>query len=1169
MNSPLIRYLKICPIDKNEADIKEIWDYKLCSKDFSRLGKKFDDLIKEKDCSRLYLSKYICEIEKQIEEFAIFFKKITNHTPFSLQIYWIKRFLKKESFSIVAPTGFGKSTFGIILSLFLATKNKRIYYLIPTKILLKEVEQKFLSYKKDLDINIITIKESKDKLDLNNSNFDILITTSQFLHKNFDLINKYNFDLLYIDDADSMIRQPKNIDKVLNLIGFSNQEIELTLEIVDKKRKKDYLTASEIKNELNLNNKGQVIAASATLTPRTKRINLFRELLNFEISTSSTFLRNIIDIFNYVGKEKNLLFGESLSWIKKLGSGGLIFLSDEFTKEDIVNYISFLEKNKIKAISYEKFNQKNKKLFNKGDIKIIIGFSNIRNPLTRGIDLPDVIRYSLFIGVPKFKIILEPTYSPRQLLLLYLTLKEYLSKNKYFFNDLKFLKKYNFLKEEQIINNERLKIKIEKIRENINSLIKEKDFLTKVKENKNLNIIEKEGKLFLIVADPRGYIQASGRTSRLYPLGLTQGLSILLIDDEKAFENLKYKLKIIGYDLDFKNYHTQHPKIDKIIKKIDKDRKIVKNILEGKEYKLKNPVKTSLIIVESPTKAKTISNFFGKPTRRSFGGFWVYEVSIGNYLINIIATLGHFVDLISGKYYYGVIKDDENKFIPVFEPLKICQNCLKHIPIDQKVCEICKQQNFFNKEILIDLLRKLANENEEIYLATDPDTEGEKIAFDLFAYLYPFNQKIYRIKLHEITKEEFLKQFHNPQDINLSLVCAQLTRRIADRWVGFYLSQDLQKKMENLNLSAGRVQTPVLKWIIKREETRKKEKYYLIRIELENKTYIEFNIENIDKKIINDLRNKKRDFFIKFNLIKEYEEEIKPPPPFETSDLLKTSWQILKFDANLTMNLAQNLFERGFITYHRTDSYYISNYGRNIAKELFKKLNKENILMIKSWGEPGSHEAIRPTKSLTYEEILEKEILNKEELLSKKHLSLYNLILNRFLASQSKNSKIKKSLFNIELLSDNKEVVFKMEKEIVSDIIYQGFQEFYKIYYPLKIEKNLLKIEKIKIKKFPKNPPFTVGSLIEEMKNKNLGRPSTYATIIQTIFDRKYAINNKGFIIPTTLGKTIYQYLQKKYNHLIDEEFTKDLEINMDLIEKNKIDYQEILQRLFVNIFKL
>jgi reverse gyrase len=1168
MNKPIAKYLKICPIDKNEASIEEILEYKLCLKDYNNLGKTFDDLIRQKECSKLHLSKNICEVEKQVENFIDFFKSTTGYVPFSLQNYWIKRFLNGESFSIIAPTGFGKSTFGIVLSLFLANKNKKIYYLVPTKILLKEIENKFLYYKKDLDINIITIKESKDKINLDKNNFNILITTSQFLHKNFDSINKYNFDLLYIDDADSMIRQPRNIDKVLNLIGFNQQEIDLALSIIDKKRKKEYKEALEIKNSLNLSNKGQVIAASATLTPRTKRINLFRELLNFEISSSSTFLRNIIDIANYVGKDKNILFNKSLIWIKRLGNGGLIFLSEEFTKEDILDYISFLEKNNIRAISYEKFNQKNINLFKEGEIKVIVGFSNIRNPLTRGIDLPHIIRYSIFIGVPRFKINLEPTYSPKQLLLLYLTLKEYLSENLDFFNDLKFLRKYSFLNEDQIINNQNLKSKIEKIRENINNLIKEEDFLKKIENDTDLNIIKKDGRLFLIVSDPRGYIQASGRTSRLYPLGLTQGLSILLIDDKKSFDNLKYKLKVLGYDLKFENYEINDLKIEKIIKKIDKDRKIVKNILEGREYKLKNPVKTCLIIVESPTKAKTISSFFGKPTKRNFNGFWVYEISIGNYLINIIATLGHFVDLINEKYYYGVIKDNENKFIPVFEPLKICQNCLRHIPIDQEICEICKKQNFLNKELLIDLLKKLANENEEIYLATDPDTEGEKIAFDLFAYLYPFNQKIYRIELHEITKEEFIKQFYNPRKINLSLVCAQLTRRIADRWVGFYLSQDLQNKMKNLNLSAGRVQTPVLKWLIDREEQRKKEKYYLIRINLDNEKYIEFTIDDENKKIINYLRNKKNEFFVEFKIIKEYEEEIKPPPPFETSDLLKTSWQILKLDTNSTMNLAQDLFERGFITYHRTDSYYVSNYGRNLAKEFFKKLNKENLFLTRSWGEPGTHEAIRPTKTLTYEEILEKEILNQEELLSKKHLNLYNLILNRFLASQAKSSKVKKVLIKINLISKEGNF-FSTEKEIVSDIIYYGFQEFFKIYYPFKIEKKLFNIKKIEIKRFPKNSPFTVGSLVEEMKNKNLGRPSTYANIIQTILDRKYAIVNKGFIIPTKLGKEVYSYLQKKYYDLINEDFTKTLESNMDLIEKNEIEYQEILQKLFLKISKI
>jgi reverse gyrase len=1154
MNKIRAKYLNICPITKKEATIDEILEYGESLEAYEKFKEKFWNLIKENKCEDLNYAKKLCEVENKIKQFEKFFYSRFKTKPFSLQIYWAKRFFKKESFSIIAPTGFGKTTFGIAISNFV---NGKIYYIVPTKILLEEIYKRFENLK--IKKKILKIEKTKDK-ELLKEDFDILITTSQFLHKNFDLLPK-DFKLIFIDDADSMIRQPKNIDKVLKLIGFNDDDIENALKIIDSKRKGDFIAVDGFKDKIDFENKGQIIAASATLSPRTKRINLFRELLNFEIGISSTFLRNIYDL--YEDTDEKLLLERAEYWIKKFGNGGFVFLSSDFKKEDLEKFISYFKSKGINCISYENFNKNNIKLFEKGEINVVLGFSNIRNPLTRGIDLPHIVRYAIFIGVPKFKIFLKPSYAPTNLLMLLTSFQEFFEDKFELRRDILYLKKYSFLKEEDVLKNERIKEKIEKIKEKIDALISDESFLEKIKNHPLFTIKKENDGYYLLVPDPRGYIQASGRTSRLFPLGLTKGLSLILSEGEKVFKNLIYKLRVLGYKIDFEK--IDEGKIDEILKKIDEDRKIVKNFMEGKEFKFKDPVKSCLIIVESPTKARTIANFFGRPARRKFKNFYVYEVSIGDYVINIIATLGHFVDLIHKRGYYGVEKEND-EFWPIFQPIRTCLNCYRNLDIDEEKCEVCgNKDKFLEKENLIEVLKELASEVQEVYLATDPDSEGEKISFDLFAYLYPYNKNIKRIEFHEITREEFLKRFKEPRKIKENLVCAQLLRRISDRWVGFYLSEDIQKKFRNLNLSAGRVQTPVLGWIIKNEEERK-EKYYVLRFALDDEKYI--NVTTEDKEIVKKIRENKNNLIIAINYVDTSEEERNPLSPYQTSELLKDAWNILKLNAQTTMDIAQNLFERGLITYHRTDSSYVSNFGKDLAKEYFSKINKEDLYVPRNWGKQGTHECIRPTKPLSVGELIEENILSGEQILTKRDLSLYGLIFNRFIASQSKPAKIKKGVVEIKVKL-NEEVLLEKKEEYIIDILEKGYLEFYSNVFPFKVEEGEHRIKDVSINRFSKVPPFTTATLIDKMKNNGLGRPSTYSNIIQTLLARKYLITNKGYLIPTKLGKKIYEYLIKKYEDLVNEKFTKELEEKMDLVEENKEDYQKILFGLFSKLFKI
>ncbi|GBD34450.1 Reverse gyrase [bacterium HR35] len=1146
-------YLEICPIDKAGAFSKEIFNYGLCERDFSFFKKSLWE-IKESEIDQSLLNFYSqnYEVYKKLKEYKDFFEKNLGFPPFKLNLYWAQRVFKHESFTIIAPTGIGKTTFGIAISHFYPGK---VYYLVPSKILLAEIERKLNLIKSNK--KILVIKKPEDKEKLLSGDFDILVTTSHFLHKNFDNLPK-NFELVFIDDSDSLIRQPKNIDKVLKLIGVTDEEINQALEIISKKRQaknfEDYQKIDKL--EIDPKTKGIVIAASATLTPKTKRINLFREILKFEIGSSSTYLRNIEEVYQLVSKDN--LWLESIKWIKKLGDGGFVFLSDDYNKQDLENYLSLLKENGITAVSYEKFNSKNLKKFLDDEIQVVVGFSNIKNPLTRGIDLPQKVRYALFIGVPKFILSLKISFSPLQLFWISLTLREFLEEmEKNFINrHINFLKKISYLKEEEILANKILKERIEPLRNFLIEKINSAEILEKIKNHPRLVLEKRKEEFVLLISDPRGYLQASGRTSRLFPLGLTKGLALLLTENEKLLRHLEDKLKIIGYQTKFKE--VKEVNLEEILKKIDEDREIVKRVFKGEEFVFKDPIETALVIVESPTKARTISNFFGRPARRIKRGVTIYEISLGNLHLNICATMGHFVDLVYSKGYYGVEVKDGN-FYPIFQYIKICQNCGRHLDFSEDACPICGSNNIFTKRNIIEGLKEIAEEVNKIYLATDPDAEGEKIAYDLANFLYPYNQNLYRLELHEITKEEFLKRLKEPREINLNLVKAQLVRRIADRWVGLYLSEKIQNHFKNLNLSAGRVQTPILGWILERNKEIKN-KIYFINVESEGGN---FAFETTEKNKVQELKKlfKNNELKIKIKIEKTEEKKLSPPPPYETNSLLRDAFNFFKFSSQTTMNLAQDLFERGLITYHRTDSIYISELGRFLAREYLEKNNLLEIYQPRSWGSQGTHEGIRPTRVSDVNDLIEEMIISGRRELNANHLKLYGLIFNRFLASQVKEAQIMEALLKIKLLDLEKET-----KEVLK-INQLGYLQFFKNIRTNEIKEGEFLVKKINIKRRPREFYYSQAELIETMKTRGLGRPSTYATFIQTLLERKYVLDKSGYLIPTSLGEKIYNYLKKKYNYYVDENFTRILEKNMDEIENGLLDYKKVLEEIFIKLF--
>jgi len=568
-----------------------------------------------------------------------------------------------------------------------------------------------------------------------------------------------------------------------------------------------------------------------------------------------------------------------------------------------------------------------------------------------------------------------------------------------------------------------------------------------------------------------------------------------------------------------------------------------------------------LLIVESPTKARTISRFFGKPYKRKIGNITVFEVSTGEFLLNIVATMGHVFDLVTNEGFHGVKVENED-FVSIFDFIKKCKKCGEQFT-NLDFCPKCKGKEFHSKSEIIEAMRRLALEVNRIFIATDPDIEGEKIAYDVYCSLYSMNKKIERLEFHEITKKAFLQALKDRREINLKMVEAQLVRRIEDRWIGFELSQKLWQRFQNYKLSAGRVQTPVLGWIIERvSESRKKKRVLLAKLSNGLKVLIENPTIKLSKgelgKYIKKLNARITD-------MKNEEKNINPLPPYTTDTLLRDASAKLYFPASKTMALAQDLFEIGLCTYHRTDSTAVSTTGINIAKEYIQN-NYPSLFSPRRYLMKGAHECIRPTRALDAEQLknlVSAGILRFPKKLSNEHFQLYELIFKRFIASQMREVKLLYQSFRV-VINGNETIV-----ENPVSIISEGFNVVMPIRIVNPVKEGVYSLDFARILYLPKARPFSEGEIIALMKERGVGRPSTYAKTVATILERNYAIERKNKLINTILGFKVYKYLSLKFGKYVSEETTRKLEEIMDNIEQGKVDYKEVLKSLYEEIVEI
>ncbi|PMP60131.1 MAG: reverse gyrase [Caldisphaera sp.] len=1147
---------------------------------------------------KLYGYSWLYYLEKSYNEFKEYFEKTTSYYLSSAQKSWARRLLYPESFSIVAPTGVGKTTLLMAYTAFRAINglDRKILYLTPTENLVAQTAERLKGFIND---GIAFYYSSMPKnmkedmlLKIEKGDYKVLIITPGYLTKKFNKLKEFSpFGLIVVDDVDSLLRNSKNIDRVLILLGFTEESVETAYKLVTKKM--DFSIALSNKKEdkikqleqeisdlqmslLNSNNeeiKGQLIIASATGRPKGIKHLIFRELLGFEIGGGTDYLRNVFDTY-IISKD---MLNEAIQLVKKLGKGGIIFISQSYGKNVVKPLINMLKENGINAIQAITNSRRAVEKLEKGDADIIIGLASRYGTVVRGIDLPEIIKYAIFIGTPARKLEFKTAMiSPQRLLRIVMFLEE---KNQSYSSLRKSLESFLSKYSEQspivaaVLRGEMeakgiLKVLKDLVSNSIDKVYKEMiNYIPNDGDRIKIGsfvIRNEKGQLYLYSSDGPTYLQASGRTSRLYHGHMTKGLSIIIDEIPELIESISEKLKYIS-QANFIKFDELN--LDEVKKEIEDSRKIN----GGKKVN----IVSELIIVESPTKAKTIASFWGKPARRREGNLNIYETTtvdpITNtvYLLTITASKGHVYELIvddDNESCYGINLIDST-ISPIYTSIKKCLKCGYQFTQEVNKCPRCGSSAVITSESILQSIKRLATEVDQIIIMTDPDREGEKIAWDLYLALKPYNKNIYRSAFHEVTLNAVLEALRQPGQIHKGLVNAQIARRIDDRWIGFSTSKYLQNKYSKLWLGAGRVQTPVLGWVIERYNEYKKEMGFKIKVKLPSQNYIYYytkDKEQAEKAI--------KEGKLKAITVKVYNEEVNPLPPYTTDALIFDASQKYGYTAQLTMKLAQDLFYSGLITYHRTDSIRISQTGMQIAKEYLEKANLIQYYKPRTWGNEGAHEAIRVTKPLNAQEleraVLERTIRVPVEL-NQFHYKLYQLIFERFIASQMSSSIIEKAIVKL-ILGD-----LEQEKEFNINIVKEGFTIITKpsLENWIKKETNIeyeIPLNDLIYYKGSLIELYKNGDLVMLMKKKNIGRPSTYAKVIESNIRHGYVIESKKkkYIIPTKLGIEIYNDLMESiFKDLLTEESSRILESQLDMIENEKLSPVDFINEIYDEIF--
>lgn len=536
----------------------------------------------------------------------------------------------------------------------------------------------------------------------------------------------------------------------------------------------------------------------------------------------------------------------------------------------------------------------------------------------------------------------------------------------------------------------------------------------------------------------------------------------------------------------------------------------------------------TLLIVESPTKAKTIKKFLGKD-------------------YTVLSSFGHIRDL--PKKEMGV--DVEGTFTPTYV-----------VPTDKKP--------------KVTELKKAAKNADEIYLATDEDREGEAIAWHIAEVLGLDPKTSKRIAFHEITKHAIEEALKHPRELSMNLVDAQQTRRILDRLVGYELSPLLWKKVKR-GLSAGRVQSVAMRLVVERERERqafKKDEYWtiegvfeksdqefpgkLIQIDDKKLKKLDIGTEEAAKKITTDLKD--ATYTIQ-EVIKKHASR-KPPTPFKTSTLQQEANNKLGFSAKQTMTLAQKLYETGRITYMRTDSLNLSEKFLGEAQAFIAEVfgadyaKGSATFKTKAKGAQEAHEAIRPTDVSATPESLKGKLESGQ-------WKLYNLIWSRTVATQMPAAKLERTTVNIQA----KSYTFRANGSIIT---FDGFMKVYKSAKE-KLLPELAKGDEVQEKSLEAKQHFTEpparysdATLVKTLEEHGIGRPSTYAPTISTIISRGYIDRDENKkLYPLDIAMIVNDLLVKHFDNIVDYDFTATMEKSLDEIAEGKIEWIPMMEAFY------
>ncbi|MEM1982920.1 MAG: reverse gyrase [Sulfolobales archaeon] len=1184
----MLIYSGLCPNCGGDIDEDRMRAGLPCSNclrvdDLFELGSLSKQLIREKLLTTHKLGKYLnfLDVESELEEFGKFFNSVTGKELWSIQRSWARRMLSNESFALIAPTGVGKTTLLLTYSLYRALNGGKVLYVVPTRELMNHVYRTFSNYNK-FGIKCVTSDNIKDS-SLEGS--FIAVVTHNFIHRNKELIGGLKLDMVAVDDFDALLKTSSIVDLILKCIGVSDESIshakkvvslksELVFakysgndELVSRLKEDLYQSTLSLVKSIDYSSLGQLLIASATGRSRGERVKVLRELLGFEVGAISDYLRNLVEVYGE--------FNEDLcrDLLTKLAGGTLIFVSKDLGLNYSRQLVSRLRGSGFKVALAT--SRKALDMLRSGEVDIVVGVATYYGILTRGLDEPLKIYNTIFVGVPKNEFYLDSILlNPRTFMYIYSELSKLgigFTASDELIRKLRNLppKKFKILTyalkgllsvegpllelRDAIIEGSKTVKEFVSDYLRVNSKLVLGDYVVKYRN----------GKVVVWSPDVMTYIQASGRSSRLYNGVMTLGLSIILADDLDLLNIFVRKLR--NYVPSFNIRSLAEVDLGEVKKKQLESR----GTRLGSQSFLNTSVNSALIVVESPTKARTIASMFGRPGRRYLGEYVVYESVIpvdGKiYVVSIAPTFGHVTDLVINEGLHGV-RVGTDRLLPTYTSIKRCFDCGHQFTDKVSECPRCGSPRLRDSIKVIDILRKLSQEVDTVFIATDPDDEGEKIAYDVFLAVRPFARDIRRVEFHEVTRKALVNAIRSSRDIDLYRVNAQVVRRVDDRLVGFEISNTLKKYFGRYWLGGGRVQTPVLSWVVDNYRKYVGSRGYNVVLRIFDRYYLTLFIKDKDEvlKLVNSVEKDG----IKLTKIGSEVRVIQPKPPFTTDELIVEASNALRLPATAIMRLAQDLFELGLITYHRTDATHVSSAGIEVAKEFLTKKDLMTSFKPRSWGGIGTHECIRPTRPVDVNEVYSYVVNDLYARLSGVHFRLYNLIFNRFISSQMSEAEVRFNIYNVEVGGFTKII------EIPTHILREGFL---KVYNNLTLAPSLgqdyfiVKPQEVKVVRGSETKLLDVGNVIKIMKSKGIGRPSTYAKSIDNNVRHGYLILSKKrlYLIPTKLGIEVYDLLSKNIPEVVSEEMTREVEGLLEAVRNNLLSRDEALTLLLSDVINI